>query len=69
MNIKKILSLFLSVSIMILFTAPLSAESSNEDKSLYNFLKTTENITTSYKYPSMNRHYTFYLFFSYLHFI
>ncbi len=53
MNIKKLLSLFLSVSIMILFTAPLSAESSNEDESLYNFLKTTENITTSYKYPSM----------------
>src|SRR5574344_1129579 len=49
----KLLSSFLSITLMTLFTSPLSAESTNADKSLYSFLKTTETIETSYKYPSM----------------
>lgn len=53
MYIKKILSSFLLVTLMTLFTAPLSAESTKADNSLYNFLKTTDNIDASYKYPSM----------------
>lgn len=53
MHIKKLLSLFLALTIVALISTPLSAESRKEDKSLYSFLKTTENIKTSYKYPSI----------------
>lgn|SRR5574344_545837 len=53
MSIKRILSSFLLISLLSLYAAPISAESQNSDKSLYTFLKTTENIEASYKYPSM----------------
>ncbi|MDD3236937.1 MAG: hypothetical protein PHV37_02425 [Candidatus Gastranaerophilales bacterium] len=53
MNVKKIISSFLLVTLVSLNAAPLSAESTRPDKSLYTFLKNTENIEASYKYPSI----------------
>ncbi len=51
MRIKKFVSSFLLLSLMTFSLSPLSAVSTNE--SLYDFLKTTKEIKTSYEYPSM----------------
>lgn len=54
MKTKKLIANFLIITFLSLFTSPLCAEvSNNNDSSLYTFLKTTENIETSYKYPSL----------------
>lgn len=54
MQVKKIISSFLVISLMTFFVAPISAESSNKGKqNLYSFLKNTDKITASYAYPSM----------------
>jgi len=54
MQVKKIISSFLVISLMTFFVTPISAESSNKSKqSLYSFLKNTDKITARYAYPSM----------------
>lgn len=55
MEFKKIITAFLVMSFTSLYVAPLSsiAISENENISLSEFLKTTENIEASYSYPSM----------------
>lgn len=54
MQVKKIISSFLVISLMTFFVAPISAENSNNDKQdLYSFLKNTDKITAKYTYPSM----------------
>jgi len=54
MQVKKIISSFLVISLMTFFVAPISAENSNNSKqNLYSFLKNTDKITARYAYPSM----------------
>jgi len=55
MKIKKTIASVLLVAFMSLFISPLSNEVSADTgkETLYDFLKTTDNITGSYKYPSM----------------
>ena len=56
MKIKKFLTSFLLVSMTSLFIAPLTAADQIDTisgQSLYDFLKSTENIQAIYKYPSM----------------
>lgn len=56
MKIKKAIACFLLVTMVLLSGTPLSTAvqaSSTENQSLYDFIKTTENIQASYKYPSM----------------
>lgn len=54
MQVKKIISSFLVISLMTFFVAPISAENSENGKqNLYSFLKNTDKITAKYAYPSM----------------
>ena len=54
MQVKKIISSFLVISLMTFFVAPISAESSIKGKqNLYSFIKNTDKITARYAYPSM----------------
>ena len=55
MKIKKIIATFLVMSFTSLFTAPLSnvATAESDNMTLSEFLKTTENIEASYRYPSL----------------
>lgn len=55
MKIKKTIASFLLVSMMSLVGSPLAttAQATTDNMSLYNFIKTTENVQASYKYPSM----------------
>lgn len=53
--IKRFVSTFLIVAFMSIFATPLSGSvsASTDEMNLTEFLKTTENISASYKYPSM----------------
>ncbi len=53
MRIKKLTSIALILSFLSLSIAPLSAATPNEQLSLQEFIKTTEEINASYTYPSM----------------
>ena len=57
MQIKKLTSLTLIFSFLVMFASPLSAETPMSKKSLYDFMKTTDKITATYKYPSMKLAY------------
>lgn len=54
MKIKKTIASFLLVSMISLFGSPLAttAQATTDQMSLYDFIKTTENVQASYKYPS-----------------
>lgn len=55
MKIKKIFTGFLLFSLVSLFGSPLTttAQVTTDNMSLYDFIKTTENVQASYKYPSI----------------
>lgn len=55
MKIKKVIAVFLLISIISIFNNPLfaTAQTTSENISLYEFIKTTENIQASYNYPAM----------------
>lgn len=55
MKIKKTIAGFLMISLISLMGSPLSvvAQPNTEEMSLHEFIKTTDNIQASYKYPSM----------------
>ncbi len=54
MQIKKLISSFLVVLFLTMFTSPIFADVSQKNtQTLYDFLKNTDEVTANYAYPSM----------------